>query len=124
MKSLSPIPTWILAILLALLFTAVGLSKVGGPSAARWNGRFQNWGYPAGSAHIVGVIEIASGLALLLPWTRRTAAASLTIVMLGAFVTHLIHGEFVRLVSPVLFGTLSFLLFFFPCRAKPALPTS
>lgn len=124
MKSLSPVPTWILAILLALLFTAVGLSKLRGPSAPVWSERFQNWGYPAGSAHLVGVIEIASALALLLPWTRRVAAASLTIVMLGAFATHLIHGEIIRLISPVLFGTLSFLLFFVPSRAKPALPTS
>jgi uncharacterized membrane protein len=111
MSTLSPKVTWPLSIFLALAFSAMGFSKVWGPSAARWGGRFLAWGYPAGAHYVVGIVEILSGIALLVPRTRVLGAGSLLLVMTGALVTHLIHGELGRTIPPVIFAALLFPLF-------------
>lgn len=112
MRKLSPIVTWSISIVLALFFAAQGLAKLWGPSAVHWANRFLKWGYPAGFHSVVGIIEVISGLALLLPWSRKGAAVSLTVVMAGAIGTHLIHGELLRVIPPLILGILAFLLFF------------
>ena len=112
MKKLSSIVTWSISIVLALFFVAQGLTKLWGPSAMQWAARFLKWGYPVGFHSVIGVVEIISGLALLLPWTRKPAAASLMVVMAGAFCTHLIHGEPLRIIPPLILGIPAFLLFF------------
>jgi putative oxidoreductase len=114
MRRLPSAVAWSISIILALLFVAVGYSKIWGTSAAVWNSRFVNWGYPAGSQHVIGAVEIVSGLALLLPRSRKPAAASLVLVMAGALCTHLIHSELVRIISPLILGALALLLFFSP----------
>ena len=111
MRRLSPAATWSISIILALLFAAVGLSKLWGPSSARWSDRFLNWGYPVGFQYVVGGVEIISGLTLLVPRSRRPAAVSLTLVMAGAVGTHLIHSELPRIIAPLILGILAFLLF-------------
>ena len=98
------ITLWIVAIVLAVVFILIGLSKVTGPSSDGWDRRFQNWGYPASAAFVVGVFEIAAGVALLLPKTRRAAAAVLIVIMAGAVFTHLIHAEYARVIPPIVFG--------------------
>lgn len=112
MRGLSRKVNWSISIILALLFVAFGFSKLWGPSAARWSARFLNWGYPAGSQYVVGGVEIISGLALLLPRSRKAAAGCLALVMVGALCTHLIHGELPRVVAPLILGMLALLLFF------------
>ena len=102
---------WALAILLMVVFVLVGTSKLAGPSATRWSERFVHWGYPAGAAGLIGVLEIVSGLAVLLPKTRRPAAAMMVGLMLGALATHLVHGEFLRLIPPFVLGGFAFLVY-------------
>lgn len=109
MGRLSPVVTWSLSIILALLFAAVGFSKLWGPSAARWG-----VGYPLESQYVIGALEIVSGLALLLPRSRKPAAGSLTLVMAGAICTHVMHGEWLRVMPPLLLGILSRFCFSFP----------
>lgn len=111
MRRLSPAATWSISIILALLFAAVGLSKLWGPSSARWSDRFLKWGYPGGSQYLVGGVEIISGLALLVPRSRKPASVSLALVMAGAVGTHLIHNELPRIIAPLILGILAFLLF-------------
>src|SRR5213592_4448394 len=77
---------WIATILLALVFVLVGSSKLAGPSAVRWAARF------------VGMLEIVAGIALLVPRARRPAAAVIVATMIGALMTHLVHGEFSRVI--------------------------
>ena len=88
---------WVLVVLLTVVFVYVGVAKVTG----RWTGLFRHWGYPPFAAPAVGVIEILAGLALLVPRSRRVAAGILVAVMLGAVATHLIHGEVVRIILPL-----------------------
>ena len=101
---------WALVIFLAIVFVLTGSSKLAGPSAMRWDARFVLWGYPAGVAGLIGAIEILSGIGLLVPKTRRPAAVMIIALMIGALATHLVHAEFVRVIPPLVFGGLAFLV--------------
>jgi uncharacterized membrane protein YphA (DoxX/SURF4 family) len=80
--------------------------------------RLSHWGYPAASRYAIGGIEILAGLGLLVPPLRRYAAIALMFVMAGALVTHLIHGEFARLLPPLILGGLSYGLYYQRPRAS------
>lgn len=111
---------WTCAIVLALAFVMAGVSKLEGASAIRWTGRFTGWGYPAGTATVVGVLEILGGLGVLLPRWRRPAAMLLAALMLGAVCTHVLHAELSRAVPPLVLGGLALLLsrISAPCRSR------
>jgi putative oxidoreductase len=101
---------WTCAILLAVAFVLVGGSKLNGTSGIRWDGRFIGWGYPAGTAAVVGVLEILGGLGVLIPRWRRPAAMLLIALMLGALCTHVLHAEFARVIPPLVLGVLALLV--------------
>ena len=109
---------WVCAIFLAVAFVFVGISKLEGPSAIRWTERFVNWGYPANTKYVVGVLEILGGLGVLIPRWRRAAAAILVALMFGALCTHAVHAEFPRLIPPFVLGGLAFLLY--SSRLRPS----
>ena len=109
---------WGCAIFLAVAFVFVGISKLEGPSAIRWTERFVNWGYPANTQYVVGVLEILGGLGVLIPKWRRAAAATLVVLMIGALGTHAVHAEFPRLIPPFVLGGLAFLLY--SSRLRPS----
>jgi putative oxidoreductase len=103
---------------MGLLFVLVGLSKLAGPSGVAWAVRLSHWGYPTGSRYAIGGVEILAGLGLLVPSLRRLAAVTLMVVMVGALLTHLIHGEFVRLLPPLIFWGLAYGLYSWHPRAS------
>ena len=102
---------WVFAILLAVVFVRAGISKLAGPSANGWAGRLAHWGYPPYARYVIGALEILGGLGLLIPMSRRAAAAILVALMIGALCTHAVHCEFLRLIPPLVLGGLAFLLF-------------
>jgi uncharacterized membrane protein YphA (DoxX/SURF4 family) len=51
---------------------------------------FAPWGFPNWFRVFVGVIEVASGLLLLVPRTAVYAAIALAVIRLGAMGTHII----------------------------------
>ena len=101
------IALWAVATLLAIVFTLVGLSKITGPSALGWAKRFSGWGYPAGTSFAVGVVEMVIAMGLLIPAVRRSASIVLIFVMMGAAITHVLHGEFARVIPPTIFSALA-----------------
>lgn len=101
---------WACAIFLAVTFVFVGILKLEGPSAIRWTERFVNWGYPAQTQYLIGVLEILGGLGVLMPKWRPAAAATLLALMIGALGTHAVHAEFPRLIPPLVLGGLALLL--------------
>ena len=101
---------WIGSIFLAIAFGLAGVSKLAGVSAMRWSERFVHWGYPARASYVVGAIEILGAVGLLIPWSRRAASLILGAVMIGAIYTHIVNGEFQRVVPPLVLGGLAFLL--------------
>jgi putative oxidoreductase len=111
---LRPAAIWTMAVVTALFFVLVGSLKLAGPPGAAWAVRLSHWGYPAGSRYVIGGIEILAGLGLLVPSVRRWAAVTLMVVMAGALVTHLVHGEFLRVLPPLILGGLSYGIYSWP----------
>ena len=118
MITLPKAAVWACAIFLAVAFVFVGISKLEGPSAMRWTERFVNWGYPANTQYVIGVLEILGGLGVLIPKWRRAASATLVVLMIGALGTHAVHAEFPRLIPPLVLGGLAFLVF--SARSRPS----
>src|SRR5689334_14768839 len=109
---------WTVTILLAMVFVLVGSSKLAGPSALRWGERLAHWGYPAASRYVIGALETLAGVGLLIPKLRRSAAATLVAMMIGAMCTHLVNAEYARLIPPFVLAALALVLMFDRPRTK------
>lgn len=59
---------------------------------------FNRWGYPHELMYVIGALEVAGALGLLLAITRRAACWGLSALMLGACATHIAHAEYGMLV--------------------------
>lgn len=81
---------WVGSVLVGLSFVASGAPKIV-PSGSMIS-RFEAWGYSAEFATVVGVAELAGGLAILWPRTRRWGAGTLGVIMVGAVGTHVRSG--------------------------------
>src|SRR5262245_26492144 len=106
MINLRKMAVWAGAIFLAVVFVAVGVSKLQGAPALRWAERFSHWGYPANAHYVVGVLEILGGIGVLIPQWRRAASLTLGAVMMGALCTHVVNAEFPRVIPPLVLGGL------------------
>ncbi len=82
---------WALTLLLVLMFFMVGLDKF---TSHGWMERFANWGYPDNFLYVIGVLEMLGAVGLLIPRLAGYAAGGLIVLMIGATITHLVHGEF------------------------------
>jgi len=118
MHKFSRAAIWTVTILLATVFVLVGLSKLAGPSALRWGERLAHWGYPVESQYVIGALEILAGVGLLIPKLRRSAAATLVAMMIGAMCTHLVNAEYPRLIPPLVLAALALVLMFDRPRTK------
>jgi uncharacterized membrane protein YphA (DoxX/SURF4 family) len=78
---------WVLQGLLALAFLLVGAIKLGGSEEMIHH--FTALGYPAWATYVIGAVEVAGGIALLIPRFTRPAALVLAAVMVGAVGWHL-----------------------------------
>jgi putative oxidoreductase len=99
-RILKAIVTWTLQVLVGAMFLMVGTGKFREPV---WPGRFAHWGYPDGFHLVVGVLEVAGAVCLLVPRISAYGAALLMVVMTGAALTHLAHGEMRQLSAPLVF---------------------
>ena len=80
---------WILTLLLAVLMAGPGSQKFTSPT---WQRMFRTWGYPDGFYLVIGAIEVAGGIALLIPRLASYSAIVLAVVMLGASATQVTRG--------------------------------
>ena len=94
MHKLGRVALWVCQAALALMFLAAGGAKFGSPM---WPRMFERWGYPDHFYLIVGAVEVAAGLALLVPRLASPASLVLIVIMIGAGATHAMHGEQQRL---------------------------
>jgi hypothetical protein len=68
-----------------------------------WARNFARWGYPDGFYLVIGALEAAGGVLLLVPRFTSYAAALLGVIMIGASLTHWLHGEMGRVTSPLMY---------------------
>ena len=81
---------WILQALLALVMIGPGVQKFTGNI---WERMFRTWGYPDHFYLVIGAIEVIAGAGLLIPKVATPSAIVLMVVMAGAAVTRLLHGQ-------------------------------
>lgn len=93
------IALWIVSILLAAMFLFSGGIKLLQPNVAK--PMFVQYGYAAWFATFIGICEALGGIGLLLPRLAALAAAGLSIIMVGAFFTHVTHHEYSHAIPPL-----------------------
>jgi len=81
---------WIVQILAAAAFVAIGFGKFGNPF---WLRAFARWGYSDAFRILIGVLEMTGGVLLAIPWTTAYAAALIDVIMIGAAGTLLLNDE-------------------------------
>jgi uncharacterized membrane protein YphA (DoxX/SURF4 family) len=89
---------WVPTGLLACLFGLAGSMKFMSPEAPK---QFAALGYADWFRVLIGVVEVAGALALLLPRTAFYAAGALGVVMVGAVFSLLRVGEVPQAVVPL-----------------------
>ena len=87
---------WVLTVILALAFLASAAGKLIGAATQM----FAHWGYPPWFATLIGVLELAGAVGLLIPRATRYAILDLTVIMLGATYTHLANHEGIQVLRP------------------------
>lgn len=110
------IVAWIIAGVLAALFLLASLGKLTGAMTEM----FGAWGYAPWFAYLIGVLELAGAVGLLIPRFSRFAILGLECIMLGAVYTHLVHDEGLRALVPVVY--LVFLAVLWWLRRAPKTP--
>ena len=85
------IASWGIQILLAALFAFAALGKLTGNP--QWISRFKGYGYSVGFRVLIGALEAAGALGLLIPQVAGYAAMGLLGIMSGALYTHFVNHE-------------------------------
>ena len=80
---------WIVSILLAVVMVGPGSQKFTSPT---WERMFRAWGYPDNFYLLIGALEVVGGIGLLIPRTASASGIMLSIIMVGAAITHRVHG--------------------------------
>ena len=86
---MSRIAIWVLSAMLAFVFLVAGIPKLLGVEAHIQH--FTRWGYPDWFRVVVGVVETASAVFLLIPHLAFVGAAGIIAIMAGATYTHVIR---------------------------------
>ena len=98
------ISAWLTQIVLALGFAAAALGKLAGNP--HWIQRFRGYGYSPRFLLLIGVLEAAGAVGLLIAPVAGYAAIGLFGIMIGATCTHLANHEASQLWRPLLFMAL------------------
>ena len=107
--SAARIALWVLQVLLGVFFVvASGAPKLVGESTAV--AMFTQIGLGQWFRYLVGVLEVAGGIGLLVPRTAGAAALGLVGVMVGATITNLTVLDNPFWYTPVVLGVLAALI--------------
>ena len=120
---------WVVQILLAVGFLMAGGMKLMTPHDAlaaqmAWVNHF-----PAFAPKLIGLLEVLGGIGLILPALLRVkpeltplAAACLALLMVGAFITHLVLGEYGMSLPSLVMGLLGAFVAWGRKKRVPILP--
>lgn len=84
---------------LVAIFLLSGVSKLIGMESAR--SMFEDFGYSQDFRIVIGVLETAGAIGLLVPRLAGLAALGLCGIMIGAIVTHLINDPLYMAIFPL-----------------------
>lgn len=93
--------SWIIQILLAAFYILAAFGKL--ISKPQVIAMFRHWGFPDKFYLVIGVLELSGAIGLLIPQMAGYAAAGLIVLMIGAGATHLINGEGLQVLRPLIF---------------------
>jgi uncharacterized membrane protein YphA (DoxX/SURF4 family) len=97
---------WTLTVILAAFFLLAGGGKLAG--APKQVESFTHWGYAEWFLYVIGVVETAGAVGLLVPRVTVFSVVLLGGTMLGAALTHLVHHEMMAVPVPlVILGLLA-----------------
>lgn len=116
MKKRNLIISWILRALVALGFFAASIGKLTNNSEVIK--MFENWGFPEGFYFIIGILELVLALLLLFPKTLKISIMGISIILIGATVTHLINDPITELIRPFVFISLILVIYYLNFIAK------
>lgn len=110
------VAAWCLGIYFARMYVQMGWVKF--DAGGFWTAAFERWGYPVWLRWLVGAIEVAGGILLLVPWVASYAALAVGGVMVGALVTRLGDSRYVDVawISAYLVGLLWIAFEWWPYR--------
>lgn len=89
---------WFATLVASALFLMAGTQKLAASPPHPTS--FIGWGYPLWFMFLVGAVETAGAVLLLVPRLASFGAALISAVMLGAIVTHIVHAEWLALITP------------------------
>lgn len=102
-------PVWVALCLVSFIFLMAGVTAFIG-NEDQW-AVFEKAGYSLSFYQLIATLEILGAAGLWLPRLRIPAAGGLIGIMIGAFVTQIIVGDYLHLFGPVFFtALLSFLI--------------
>src|SRR3954470_19286998 len=94
------IALWIISGLLAALFLFAGAMKL--LNRPEMGAEFVKVGLPAWFSTFIGVCEALGGIGLLVPQVRALAAACLSVIMVGAVYTTVMHQPPQMAITPLI----------------------
>jgi uncharacterized membrane protein YphA (DoxX/SURF4 family) len=77
---------------------------------------FEGWGYPEGFHFLIGIIELILAVLLLIPKTLRISIIGISMILIGAAITHLINDPILELIRPSIFAILLGVVYFLHFR--------
>lgn len=110
---------WIIQIILALLFVMAGILKMTQPIEKLKQRMTYVESLSPASTRVIGALELAGGLGLILPmltnilpWLTPLAALGLVLTMIGAALLHVVRKEYALIgLNVVLLGLAAFVLY-------------
>ena len=101
--------TALVAAALGLMMVAAGVTKLVGESHQVEG--FMMWELPPWFRMLVGTFEVVGGTLLAVPKTTPVGSLILSTIMVGAVWTHIVYGQWLRLVGPLALLILFLLVF-------------
>jgi uncharacterized membrane protein YphA (DoxX/SURF4 family) len=93
--------SWVVQILLATFYVLAASGKL--MSRPQVIEMFRHWGFPDKFYLVVGALELLGAIGVLIPRLAGYAASGLIVLMIGAALTHLINGEGLQVLRPLIF---------------------
>ncbi len=104
------IVTWVLQVLMGLEFILAGQAKF--TRSDVWAREFNQWGFPDNFYLVIGALELIGAILIFIPKFASKAALGLGVIMIGAAITHAIHGETSRIIVTLILAGLCGLVFY------------